>query len=61
MEEWQQAGARLGWLIDSFTSDGQVWVYQQGVDEPQRLDHPNSLSGEDVVEGLTVDLSRVWR
>lgn len=60
MEEWMSAGARLGWLIDPFTDDGIAWVYREGADEPERLERPDSLSGEDVAQGLTVDLSRVW-
>ncbi len=61
MEEWMEAGARLGWLIDVYTEAGEVWVYREGDAEPERLERPDSLNGEDVAEGLTVDLSRVWR
>ncbi len=61
MEEWMAAGARLGWLIDPFTDDGIAWIYREGTDEPERLERPDSLSGEDVAEGLTVDLAKVWR
>ena len=61
MEQWMAAGARLGWLIDAFTGDGEVWVYRAGASEPERLERPESLSGEDVAEGLTVDLAKVWR
>ncbi len=61
MEEWMAAGARLGWMIDVYTGAGEVWVYRDGVSEPERLERPDSLSGEDVAEGLTVDLARVWR
>jgi len=61
MQEWMASGARLGWLIDVYTEDGEVWVYRQGDSEPERLERPDSLSGEDVAEGLTVDLTRVWR
>ena len=61
MEEWMSAGARLGWLIDPFTDDGIAWIYRQGSSQPERLERPDSLSGEDVAEGLTVDLAKVWR
>ena len=61
MEEWMAAGARLGWLIDPFTDDGIAWIYREGTDEPERLERPESLSGEDVAGGLTVDLAKVWR
>lgn len=61
MEEWMTAGARLGWLIDPFTDEGVAWVYRADAAEPERLERPDSLSGEEVAEGLTVDLTRVWR
>lgn len=61
MEEWMSAGMRLGWLIDVYTGAGEVWIYRQGDAEPERLECPDSLSGEDVAEGLVVDLARVWR
>ena len=55
------AGARLGWLIDPFTDEGIAWIYREGTDEPDRLERPDSLSGEGVAEDLTVDLGKVWR
>ena len=61
MEEWMAAGARLGWLIDPFTDDGIAWIYRGESDEPERLERPDSLNGEDVAKGLTVDLAKVWR
>lgn len=61
MQEWMEAGVRLGWLIDPFTADGEVWIYRKGNFEPDRLERPDSLSGEDVAEGLSVDLANVWR
>lgn len=61
MQEWMASGARLGWLIDVYTGEGEVWVYRQGDSEPERLERPDSLSGEAVAEGLIVDLTRVWR
>ncbi len=61
MQEWMASGARLGWLIDVYTEEGEVWVYRQGESEPERLKRPDSLSGENVAEGLIVDLARVWR
>ena len=61
MEEWLRAGARLGWLIDPFTDDGVAWVYRAGQNEPECLARPATLDGEDVAEGLSVDLGKVWR
>ena len=51
-------GVRLGWLIDPF--DAQVWIYREGQSEPELLERPDTLSGEDVMPGLTVDLTQVW-
>ena len=61
MQEWMAGGARLGWLIDPFTDDGVTWIYREGVAEPERLERPESLSGEDVAKGLRVNLEKVWR
>ena len=61
MEQWMAAGARLGWLIDPYTNEGVAWIYRAGVSEPERLERPETLSGEDVAEGLNVDLTRIWR
>lgn len=58
MEQWMANGVRLGWLIDLF--EAQVWIYRAGQDEPELLERPDTLSGEDVMVGLTVDLTRIW-
>lgn len=58
MERWLSYGVRLGWLLDIF--DGRVWVYREGGSDPEMLARPDTLSGEDVLPGLIVDLSRVW-
>ena len=58
MEQWMSYGARLGWLIDAY--DEKVWIYREGQDEPEELEKPDSLSGEDVLVGLVVDLARIW-
>ena len=59
MERWMANGVRLGWLVDAFTDS--VWVYREGQPEPERLERPMILSGESVMEGLSVDLTHVWR
>ena len=59
MGEWMANGVRLGWLLEAFEET--VWVYREGQPEPERLDRPMALSGESVMEGLSVDLTRVWR
>ena len=58
MELWLEQGARLGWLIDPF--DGIAHIYRPGR-EPEQLERPETLSGEDVLPGLTVNLERAWR
>ena len=58
MRFWIEHGARLGWLIDPF--DDVAYVYRPDR-EPEQLDRPETLSGEDVLPGLTVELGLVWR
>ena len=58
MQQWMANGVRLGWLLDPI--DSQAWIYRAGQEEPQTLERPNSLSGEDVAEGLRMDLSWLW-
>lgn len=57
MQQWIEYGARLGWLIDPF--DDIAYVFRPG-QEPEQLERPETLSGEDVLPGLVVDLSGVW-
>ena len=49
MEEYIAAGVRLGWLIDP--RNRRVTVYHPG-QEPEVLDNPEILSGEDVMPGF---------
>lgn len=56
MAEYMDCGVRLGWLINP--SDKQVEVHRQG-QEPEVLDNPSILSGEDVLPGLNVDLNDI--
>lgn len=57
MQFWIDHGARLAWLIDPF--DDIAYIYRPGR-EPEQLERPETLSGEDVLPGLVVDLSAVW-
>ena len=50
MTLWMEGGARLGWLIDA--RDRQVYVYRAGQTEPEVLDNPEALEGEDVLPGF---------
>ncbi|MEM7594687.1 MAG: Uma2 family endonuclease [Cyanobacteria bacterium P01_A01_bin.83] len=56
MEEYLTCGVRLGWLINPI--DKQVEIYRQGQDK-EILENPQTLSGEDILPGLTVDLSEI--
>lgn len=49
MEQYIAAGVRLGWLIDP--RHRRVTVYRPG-QEPERLDNPSVLNGEDVMPGF---------
>jgi Uma2 family endonuclease len=58
MEEYmQEPGFKLGWLIDR--KNKRVYVYR-----PQMpmgcLENPDSVSGEDVLPGFVLNMSKVW-
>ena len=57
MEEWLLFGVELGWLVDPLEET--VWVYRPG-QEPEQLERPTQLSGEAVLDGLTVEMAEVW-
>ena len=56
MRLYLENGALLGWLIDP--PNRRVYVYRTGQNEPQRLDDPATLSGEDVMPGFLFDVAR---
>jgi len=56
MQEYIDCGVRLGWLIDP--QNQQVTIYRQRQDR-EVLESPSSLSGEDVLPGLVLDLSQI--
>ncbi len=57
MREYIENGAGLGWLIDR--KNQQVEIYRPGRNV-EVLDHPVSLSGEDILPGFVLDLTEVW-
>lgn len=57
MREYIANGSRLGWLIDR--KNQKVEIYRQNQDV-EILDHPRTLSGEDVLPGFVLDLTDVW-
>ena len=58
MLTWLREGVRLGWLLDLKAQE--VWVYRPE-QEPERFERPELISGEDVMPGLEVDFSEIWR
>lgn len=56
MEEYLENGARLGWLINPRRR--QVEIYRPNRDV-EILNHPTSLSGEDVLPGFVLDLTGI--
>ena len=51
MQIWMDGGARLGWLIDP--RNRRVYIYRPGSPEPELLEDPETLDGEDVLPGFT--------
>ncbi len=57
MQEYLDNGARLGWLIDR--KPRHVYVYRP--DAPvERLDNPDTISGDPVLPGFVLDLREIW-
>lgn len=57
MQEYIDNGARLGWLLNRTVK--QVEVYRPG-QAVEVLQAPETLSGEDVLPGFTLNLSQIW-
>jgi Uma2 family endonuclease len=57
LKEYMNCGVRLGWLINPDAK--QVEIYRQGKDT-EILDNPQTLSGEDIMPNLIVDLSEIF-
>jgi Uma2 family endonuclease len=58
MQEYMENGVRLGWLLDP--QNEQAKIYRQG-QIVEVLQSPATLSGEEVLPGFVLDLSRVFR
>jgi Uma2 family endonuclease len=57
MQEYTDNGARLGWLLDP--KHKRVEIYRP--DRPvEVLDNPTQLSGENVLPGFVLSLSKLW-
>ncbi|NBD18162.1 MAG: Uma2 family endonuclease [Cyanobacteria bacterium] len=57
MKEYINCGVNLGWLINP--DDRQVEIYRP-VKKKEVLNNPLTLSGEDILSGLVVDLSEIF-
>ena len=57
MAEWMAAGAKLGWGIDP--RHRRAYIYRAGQDEPEILDNPETLSGDDVLPGFVFAVRRL--
>jgi Uma2 family endonuclease len=57
MQEYLANGARLGWLLDR--EPRHVYVYRPGA-PVERLENPETLSGDPVLPGFVLDLREIW-
>ena len=57
MAEWMAAGAQLSWGIDP--RNRRAYIYRAGQAEPEILDNPATLSGEDVLPGFVFPVGRL--
>ena len=58
MEEYRECGVKLGWLI--YPDETRVEVYRLGKDT-KVLINPQSLSGEDLMPELIVELNEIFK
>lgn len=57
MQEYLANGTLLGWLIDP--KDKRVEIYRRGK-KVEMLDFPQTLSGENILPGFSLDLDPIW-
>jgi len=57
MDEYMANGARLGWFIDPL--ERKVHVYRPSA-PVEELDNPQTISGEPLLHGLTLNLEEIW-
>ncbi len=57
MQEYMDNGAKLGWFIDPL--ERTVRIYRAGVAEPELLEDPETLDGEDVLPGFVFEVRRL--
>ena len=57
MEEYLNCGVKLGWLINPDAKQVEIYRYAQG---KEVVNYPISLSGEELLPGLTVNLTEIF-
>lgn len=57
MQEYNENGVSLGWLIDP--TNRKVFVYRQST-EVEILENPKEVSGESSLKGFTLNLQEIW-
>ncbi|NEO42492.1 MAG: Uma2 family endonuclease [Moorea sp. SIOASIH] len=57
MREYMENGARLGWLINRKQRKTETYRPHQDV---EILNNPDTISGEDVLQGFVLDLTTIW-
>lgn len=57
MREYIENGVRLGWLIDP--KNRKVYIYRTN-GETETLQNPETLSGEDVLQGFELNVREIW-
>jgi Uma2 family endonuclease len=57
LQEYVDNGAQLGWLLDPI--ERRVHVYRTGA-AIEILDNPQSVSGEQILSGFTLDVQSLW-
>jgi Uma2 family endonuclease len=57
MDEYMANGAQLGWLIDPL--ERKVHVYRPSA-PVEELDNPQTISGEPLLSGLSLNLEEIW-
>lgn len=57
VSDWIGFGAQLGWLVDP--QNFSVWIYRPN-QEPEHLERPAQLSGEDALPGFSFDFTPIW-
>ena len=58
MAEYIENGVRLGWLIDP--QQRRVYIYRPG-QPAETLENPETVSGESVLPGFTLNLRDIWQ